>query len=536
MYRALYRKWRPECFDDVCGQAQVTDVLKYEVAENKTSHAYLFCGSRGTGKTTCAKILAKAVNCLSPKDGNPCNECEACRSIDLGQATDVVEMDAASNTSVDNVRDIKDEIVFTPASLRYRVYIIDEVHMLSTSAFNALLKTLEEPPAHVIFILATTEMQKLPSTIVSRCQRFDFRRIATDVIARRLLLIADAEHIALNDEGAREIARMAEGGMRDAISLLELCAGQNRAIDLACVSECLGTGSREDTAALICALAKKDYDKIYDTVNRVVMSSVDLSVFMQGLLDYYRDIMVVRSVKAAGEYLDVTETEEKEIRDTATLFTMPQILYHIKCLEDALYQMTRTGLSKRSTAEVALTRMCDPHLSASPEALVLRLSKLESEVATLRSRQFMPSDGDATPVATDREPSCVVPASEKKTEARPKEKKAEAKPTGGDVYTPIPRFGDVIEEVRRARSSIAGFLEAAKGYKTPNGEIMIRVKGKLGANILKRPDTLAILQSAIVSELGENYRLPVTVESMDTEIRGSFLDEIVSALGDDGDM
>ena len=196
-YRALYRKWRPVDFDDVSGQDATTDILKYEVANNKLSHAYLFCGSRGTGKTSCAKILAKAVNCLDSKDGNPCNKCEACRSIDAGIATDVIEMDAASNNGVDNVRDMKDEIAFTPALLKYRVYIIDEVHMMSGSAFNALLKTLEEPPSYVIFILATTEFHKLPTTIVSRCQRFDFRRISTENIMARLKLIADNEGIAL---------------------------------------------------------------------------------------------------------------------------------------------------------------------------------------------------------------------------------------------------------------------------------------------------------------------------------------------------
>ena len=211
-YIALYRKWRPVNFDDVCGQDAVTDVLKYEVKNGKISHAYLFCGSRGTGKTSCARILAKAVNCLHPVNGNPCNECEACRSIDAGTALDVIEMDAASNNGVDNVRDMKDEIAFTPAILRYRVYIIDEVHMMSGAAFNALLKTLEEPPAYVVFILATTEFNKLPTTIVSRCQRFDFRRMTSDVIIARLMKIASAEGIELTEDGARVIARAAQGG------------------------------------------------------------------------------------------------------------------------------------------------------------------------------------------------------------------------------------------------------------------------------------------------------------------------------------
>ena len=256
-YRALYRKWRPSDFDMVCGQEGITDILKYEVRENKLSHAYLFCGSRGTGKTSCAKILAKAVNCEHSVDGNPCNCCEACKSIDAGIATDVIEMDAASNNGVNNVRDMKDEIAFTPAILKYRVYIIDEVHMMSASAFNALLKTLEEPPTYVLFILATTEYNKLPTTIVSRCQRFDFKRISSDTIVERLMLIASEEGIDLTEEGARVIARVSRGGMRDAISLLELCAGSRAKIDASLVFSTVGSGNRDSAYEMLSAVATR---------------------------------------------------------------------------------------------------------------------------------------------------------------------------------------------------------------------------------------------------------------------------------------
>ncbi len=533
MYRALYRKWRPRTFSDVCGQAHITDVLQYEVEHQKTSHAYLFCGSRGTGKTTCAKLLAKALNCLSPKNGNPCNECEACRSIDAGSATDVVEMDAASNTSVDNVRDIKDEIVFTPAELSYRVYIIDEVHMLSTSAFNALLKTLEEPPSHVVFILATTELQKLPSTIISRCQRFDFRRISVDVIMERLQTIAEAEKIDLAEDGARLIARMAQGGMRDAISLLELCAGQNKKIDLACAEDCLGRGNRSSIVSLVRAVANRDYDAIYEAVDGVMNSSLDLSVFFQGILDYYRDMMIVKTAKSAEHYLDLTEAEAEEIRDTAALFTMQQVLYHTKLLEDAIYAMLRAGFPKRGMAEMTLTRMCDPHLSTTTEALLSRIAKLESEVATLRSRSFLP---------TDRENSAPLEAAlEQPAKAKPEKAQkvlekehlsASKKPSDQETYTALPRFASIVDEIRRVRSSIAGFLDGAKAYRAPDGGVLIRVRGKLGTNILSRPDTLAILQSAIVSELGDAYNAPPTVESIDIPKAGFFLDELASELGD----
>lgn len=296
MHQALYRKWRPRNFDEVCGQEQVTSILKYECQTGHFSHAYLFCGSRGTGKTSCAKILAKAVNCEHPTAAGPCGECAACRSIDSGAATDVLEMDAASNNGVDDIRDIRDEVIYTPSELKYRVYIIDEVHMLSVSAFNALLKTLEEPPEHVIFILATTELQKLPATIVSRCQRFDFRRIATADLSAHLAKIAEKEGFTLEPEAARLIARQAQGGMRDAISLLELCAGARRPITPELVTETVGTTGREGVGRVVASLVRRDYDRLFAAVDDMVRSSRDLAVFWQELISYYRDMLVVRTV------------------------------------------------------------------------------------------------------------------------------------------------------------------------------------------------------------------------------------------------
>ena len=295
MHQALYRKWRPKTFDDVCGQEQVTSVLKYETEHRAFSHAYLFCGSRGTGKTTCAKILAKAVNCEHPVNGSPCGTCAACRAIEDGSATDVLEMDAASNNGVDNIRDIRDEVVYAPSSLRYRVYIIDEVHMLSVSAFNALLKTLEEPPEHVVFILATTELQKLPATIISRCQRFDFRRISLDALTGRLTYIAEQEKIGLEPEAARMLAKLAQGGMRDAISLLELCAGYHCKITPQVVTDAVGMTGRDAMLRTAQAIAERDYDSLFAQVDEVVRSSKDLIVFWQDLISIYRDMLVVKT-------------------------------------------------------------------------------------------------------------------------------------------------------------------------------------------------------------------------------------------------
>ncbi|MCQ2463438.1 MAG: DNA polymerase III subunit gamma/tau, partial [Clostridia bacterium] len=268
MYQVLYRKWRPRVFSDVVGQPHVTKTLASEILNKRLSHAYLFTGSRGTGKTTCAKILSKAVNCLSPVDGNPCNECEICRGIDSGAILDVVEIDAASNNGVDNIRDIRDEVNFTPASCKYRVYIIDEVHMLSDGAFNALLKTLEEPPEHVIFILATTEVHKLPSTILSRCQRFDFRRIPSEDMAERMSYIASRENLTLEHDAAMLIARLADGALRDALSILDQCGTRSKNIDAQLVSDVAGLTGRVYLFELTNAVCKADSAAALDILDR----------------------------------------------------------------------------------------------------------------------------------------------------------------------------------------------------------------------------------------------------------------------------
>ena len=293
LHTALYRKWRPADFSSVVGQDHITGVLRYEVAHGKTTHAYHFCGSRGTGKTTCAKILAKAINCLSPVDGNPCGKCEACLAVAAGNATDIIEMDAASNNGVEYLRDIREEVIYTPALLKKKVYIIDEVHMLSASAFNALLKTLEEPPEHVVFILATTELQKLPATITSRCQRFDYRRISTDDIAGRLEFIAGKEDISLTHEAAKLIGRLSLGGMRDAISLLELCAGSGKTVDIALVNSAAGVSGRENVSQTVAAVIKKNNPAIFGIIGDFSSSAVDLLVFWQELISYYRDMLVM---------------------------------------------------------------------------------------------------------------------------------------------------------------------------------------------------------------------------------------------------
>lgn len=378
---ALYRKWRPTTFSQVCGQEAVTSVLSYQIKTGKTSHAYLFCGSRGTGKTSCAKIMAKALNCLSPKNGDPCGECEACRAIENETATDVVEMDAASNNGVEYIRDIREEVVYAPAMLKNRVYIIDEVHMLSASAFNALLKTLEEPPEQVVFILATTELQKIPATILSRCQRFDFRRLNAADIAAHLEMIAAAEGIAADRDALFRIARLAQGGMRDAISMLELCAAGGERIDAELVQRTAGVSSFDLLYRTVCAVCEKDYETLFQTVDQLFRTSRDPLVFLQDLIGFYRDMLVIRTTKEPEKYLEVSDSEYEKLRSIAARVSRETMLAQGRMLDDAFAQLSRTTADKRLMLETVLLRLCDDRVSTDPDVLLARIAALEERLA-----------------------------------------------------------------------------------------------------------------------------------------------------------
>ncbi len=500
MHQALYRKWRPQVFDDVCGQEHITSVLRYEVEQGALSHAFLFCGSRGTGKTTCAKILAKAANCESPVGGNPCGKCAACVSIDNGSATDVLEMDAASNNGVDNIRDIRDEVVYTPSALKYRVYIVDEVHMLSTSAFNALLKTLEEPPAHVIFILATTELHKLPATIISRCQRFDFRRIATSVLAARISYIAEQEGFSLHPDAAERIAKQAQGGMRDAISLLELCGSARKTIDVATVNEMIGSTGREGMIGVVRAIASADYDAIFAAVDEVCTSSRDLTVFWQDLISLYRDLLVLKTTDVAARYLDLTDTESEELGVLCAGFSRATLLAHCKLLEDALFAMQKANAIKRMVAELTLVRMCDASLDTSPEGLLSRIERLEDAVAgvpmTLPATAAMASAPAAN--APKPAPAPATPAPAEKKVDKPTLTEQKSAPTGR-VLQRMRGYMNFVERVRRENSMLGSFLPEARGFVDSEGHVILQFENDFAISMLKS-DT-AVLAAALSAEL-----------------------------------
>ncbi len=521
MHQALYRKWRPQRFDDVCGQEHITSILKYETEHGQFSHAYLFCGSRGTGKTTCAKILAKAVNCLSPENGNPCGKCAACRMIDSGAATDVLEMDAASNNGVEDIRGIRDEVAYAPSALKYRVYIVDEVHMLSQSAFNALLKTLEEPPAHVVFILATTELQKLPATIISRCQRFDFRRIAMPVLRDRLLYIAGEEKINLDPDAAQLLARLAQGGMRDAISLFELCAGTNSEVTVETVNETVGITGRGTMISTARAIADKDYDTLLGTVAEIVRSSKDIAVFWQDLLSLFRDLLVVRTSKSAAQYLDLTDAEAAELSELAGRFTRETLLYICGLTEDALFAMQKANSLKRVVAEMTLLRMCDETLDTSNAALAARLSQLEDTVAaggysSVKPAQIPPAEKPKAQLADQPKPEPSPSPAPSLTDAR--------------ILHPVKCWLEVSDRVAEKDSMVASFVRQAHGFRTDSGEIIVQFDNKFLMDMLSRGNGKELLRGALsVCLRREVTDTQLIFEEKATAPKSSVIDEILEA-------
>ena len=379
MYQVLYRKYRPRVFADVYGQDHVTSTLKNEIKEGRISHAYLFTGSRGTGKTTCAKILAKAVNCPNAVDGEPCNACEICKGLDSGTIYDVVEIDAASNNGVDNIRDLREEVNYTPTRGKYRVYIIDEVHMLSTGAFNALLKTLEEPPAHVIFILATTEVHKLPATILSRCQRFDFKRIQPETMAVRLQQVAGLEGMELAPDAATLIARIADGALRDGLSILDQCAGRSKQITAQLVSEVAGLAGREALYRLSDAVLARDSSAAAEELAQLHENSYDMERLCVEMINHFRNFMMVKTVKKSRELIICTDDEYKHIEASAGQFTLAQILRGLDLFQSTLVKI-KGGATPRIEMEMAFIRLCEPKLETDPDAINQRLSALERAV------------------------------------------------------------------------------------------------------------------------------------------------------------
>lgn len=368
MYQALYRKWRPRTFDEVVGQPHITETLKRQVATGRLSHAYLFTGTRGTGKTTCAKILARAVNCEHPVDGNPCNACPACLGIENGSILDVLELDAASNNGVDQIRALRDEAAYTPAAVRKRVYIVDEVHMLSTAAFNALLKILEEPPAHLMFILATTELHKVPATIKSRCQQFAFKRISPKALAGRLDYVARQEGIPLSTPAAELLARLADGGLRDGLSLLDQCSGAEGELNETVVLDVLGLAGNRRTAELLDCVAREDTAGALEALDGLYRDGKDMGALLGELAALVRDLLIRKTAPEGGQGLLTGGYEERTIRQLLQRFTSGELVQIMTLLQRAQAELYRSS-SRRFDVELCLIRLCDRRLSETEEGI-----------------------------------------------------------------------------------------------------------------------------------------------------------------------
>ena len=381
MYQALYRKWRPRTFDDVVGQSHITETLKRQIRENRLSHAYLFTGTRGTGKTTCAKLLARAANCLHPVDGNPCNQCDACRGIENGSIVEVLELDAASNNGVDQIRALRDDAVYSPAAVRKRVYIVDEVHMLSIAAFNALLKILEEPPEHLMFILATTELHKVPATIKSRCQQFAFKRISPAAIAGRLSYVAEQEGIALTTGGAELLSRLADGGMRDALSLLDQCAVGGGELGEREILDALGLAGNLETAALMADIANNDAGAALERLDRLYAAGKDVGSLLNELATLTRDLLIRETAPKGGAALMTGGFDEGVLRELSAALKPPRLAQILGRVQAVTADLGRSA-NRRVDAELCLIRLCDQTLDDSPAGLNARLTRLEELAAS----------------------------------------------------------------------------------------------------------------------------------------------------------
>lgn len=517
MYQALYRKWRPSNFDDVVGQEHITSILKSEVENGKISHAYLFCGPRGTGKTTCAKIIAKAANCEHPENGNPCGKCPSCTMVEAGTVTDIIEMDAASNNGVDNIRELRDGVVYTPADLRYRVYIIDEVHMLSISAFNALLKTLEEPPEHVIFILATTELHKIPATVLSRCQRFDFHRVSMDAIVARLGEVCKGEAISADEESLALIARLSQGGMRDALNMLEYCAGDGGSVTIEKAERLLGASSRTLLSTISDAVAVRDTAGALAVISEVYLSSRDIAVFWRELISFYRDMMIAVSTRMAG-------VRDELLRASAEKYALPHLLHSMKTFMSAEADMQRNPAGARLYAEMALVRACDSSLSQDASALIDRISALEDKLSGMVP--IAPAAPRAAISTTLNEQNAQEPdrdGQKGQTSQTEIPRSAPSKESGNTVHSGrtlrgFKKWPEVVRKLAQTEGLFVPFLQTASAYEGSDGKFYLFFENRFAVTLAtdERKNTLC----AAINAAGGNYRPDDILASVREDVGG----------------
>ena len=530
MYQVLYRKYRPKVFSDVYGQDHVTSTLKNEIKNGRVSHAYLFTGSRGTGKTTCAKILAKAVNCEHNVDGEPCNECEVCKGLDNGSIYDVVEIDAASNNGVDNIRELRDETNYAPSRGKYRVYIIDEVHMLSTGAFNALLKTLEEPPAHVIFILATTEVHKLPATILSRCQRFDFKRIQPETMAVRLKEVAGLEGLSLDDDAAVLIARIADGALRDGLSILDQCAGRSKEINSDLVSEVAGLAGREAMYKLSDCIANSDSNTAMSIISDLYQNSFDMERLCVEMINHFRNFLVAKTVRKSRELIICTDDEYNTILEASKGFTVESIVFALDLFQNTLVTI-KGGASARIEVEMAFIKLCEPKMDENIASLLDRISKLENAIKSgvkvqptqtavpAPKEEYVPREepkpqpkAEPTPDPTpEPEPTPIEeepPVQEQQSvvETPPVEHKTAPPVSDPNETVEFTQWGDFMDVLHRTNIPLFGVLSGSKGYV--RGEFfLLDSPNPAVRDFIKLPIHSRSIKAALLEVTGVHFKL-----------------------------
>lgn len=525
MYRVLYRKWRPAVFTDVSGQEHITSTLQNEVSSGRLNHAYLFTGSRGTGKTTCAKILAKAVNCLNPQNGNPCGECEICKGIDDGSILDIVEMDAASNRKIDDIRQIIDEVQFKPAKCKYRVYIVDEVHMLTTEAFNALLKTLEEPPEHVIFILATTEVHKLPQTIRSRCQRFDFHRIPPKAIADRVEYVVSQENAEITESAALMLASVADGALRDALSLLDSCLAVSSHIDEEVVRNAAGLVSKTYLFELATAIINKNPTKSLEIIDRLYSESKDMARLCDELVEHFRALMLIKTIKNPRDILIMSDDEFEQAVTQSDYLSLADIVFYMDVLSRAYQRMGR-GTGDRTELEMALVKLSATELDGTVEALTARVTALEKAVKrgiTVNCAQPAQQSVQAEAAQSASVPNTQTEVEEPFAKPEPEHKKApvakpapEVKPVAQrasvnldelyDNAVPFARWVEVVDSLKSVSRSIAAAFAGSTAYESGN-YLLIDTNNELAFDLLRQNGRRAEIKQTLLELTGKNYSL-----------------------------
>jgi DNA polymerase-3 subunit gamma/tau len=555
MYQVLYRKYRPKVFADVYGQEHVTSTLKNEIKENRIAHAYLFTGSRGTGKTTCAKILAKAVNCENSVDGEPCNECEVCKGLDSGTIYDVVEIDAASNNGVDNIRDLREEANYTPSRGKYRVYIIDEVHMLSTGAFNALLKTLEEPPAHVIFILATTEVHKLPATILSRCQRFDFKRIQPETMSVRLKQVAQLEGMELDDDAAILIARIADGALRDGLSILDQCAGRSKKIDSALVSEVAGLAGREALYKLTDCICTQNSSSAMTVISELYQNSYDMERLCVEMINHLRNFLIVKTVKDSRGLIICTDDEYNSIILSAENFTLENVIFALDLFQDALTKI-KTGANARVELEMAFVKLCEPKLDVNIDSLVDRISKLEraanrgvnvsQQSAVVESAKPVVAENkqevkaekaveeiknDTLPPITSSKPSIEPKALQGKNETAVNKPQQTVNTDDSNTQYEFEHWGDFMDVIHKQNIALFGVLAGSRGYI--RGEyFLIDSPNPTIIQFLKTPTYSKAIKQALYDVTGQSFKLGIFKKKATDAPKRDLLEDLIHQAED----